>query len=157
MANIDDIQFDRDYSHASTHFLLLYHPHVDQPSHSVVVPMSYTQLLTFIHHFHNLFECQQHVSSNLSKMMTLFVSDNKLVDWHNSTNDIDPNVFRVFIFCNTFQGYRNMINWKGCYYEKVREVFRGDDLEFKLLYVGLDYIKSAVMSFLKMLVCVKNL
>jgi hypothetical protein len=147
MATINDIQFDRDYTQASTHFLLLYHRHLDQPGPSVVVPLSHAHLLRFIHHFHDLFECKQHVSSNLAKMITLFVAENKLLDWHNSINDIDPNVFRVFIFCDTYHGFLKMKAWNGCYHEKVRDVFMREKLEYQMLYVGLDYIKTTCDEF----------
>jgi hypothetical protein len=78
MSTINDIQFDRDYTHASTHFLLLYHRHLNQPGPPVVVPLSHANLLTFVHHFDNIVECQRHVSTNLAKMITLFVMDDEL-------------------------------------------------------------------------------
>ncbi len=138
MTTIDDIKFDTDYSYASSFFLLLH----DQHPHSTPVKLPHANILTFIRRFHDLFDCQQYVDKNRQKMITLFTTNNKFLDWDTHIHAIDDNLCKLFIYCDTYRGYINMKLWNGRYQGKIREIFMNEDLDFQLLYVGINYLKT---------------
>jgi hypothetical protein len=138
MQSIDDIKFDIDYSYPSTFFLLLYNHQL----HSIPIELSHADLLTFIRRFQNLFDCQQYVDNNLQKMITLFINNNQFLDWDRNRNSIQPNLCKIFIYCNTFLGYCNMKSWNGPYHEKIRDIFMEEDLNYHLLYAGIDHVRT---------------
>jgi len=135
MTTIDDIKFDTDYSYASTFFLLLHDQHLP-------VKLAHANILTFIRRFHDLFDCQQYVDKNRQKMITLFTTNTKFLDWNTNINVIDDNLYKLFIYCDTPRGHINMKQWNGRYHAKIQEVFMKEDLDYRLLYVGVDYLKT---------------
>jgi hypothetical protein len=144
MNTIDDILTDKDYSLASIIFSLLH----DHPiGVSIPIELPHARLLTFIQRFHDVSTYQQYINNNRQKMMTLFLNNNKLLDWDRNRNDIDHNLCDIFVFCDTFRNYLDMNKWKGCYRERIRKVFMHDKLDYQLLYVGLDYLITICEEF----------
>jgi hypothetical protein len=147
MASFRNIQYDTDYSQASSLFHLLYDHHLHLPDIFTNIGLKYASLFTYIQCFHDLEECRQLIDNSRQKMITLFISSNTLIHWHNNINDTDNNITNVFIFCDTFLSFTKMTEWDGCYHRKVRGVIMHDKLEYRLLYVGLDHIYTICEDF----------
>ena len=137
MQGINNINFDENYLYASKYLLLLHNNSQTPP-----VELRHANLLTYVRRFQNIFNCQEYVDNNRQKEIILFTTDNQFLDWNTNINTIDYNLRKLFIYCNTLVRHFNMIRWNGRYKEKIQEVFIDQDLNYYLLYIGLDYVKN---------------
>jgi hypothetical protein len=144
MGTIDDITFDRNYSHATFRFLLLNEQNLG-PTPAII--LRHVPLMTFIDVFRNLIQCQQNINNDNRKMITLVVSDRNISKWHDQINVIDRNIDKVYIFCETYSDYLAMKKWNGCYREKIQDVYLPDTFEYELLRLGVDYIHKIMPEF----------
>jgi hypothetical protein len=140
MGTIDDIQFDTNYSHPTFRFLLLNNSHSNEAGPSPVTVLTYTSLLTFIDVDNDLVRCQNYINDNKQKIITLVISDKKMIEWQNNINVIDDNIRKVYIFCNLYSDFLKMKGWNGCYRTQIQDVYLPDTLEYNLLRLGVDYI-----------------
>ncbi|CAF1213659.1 unnamed protein product [Rotaria sp. Silwood1] len=147
MKTIDDIVFDANYSHATDQFLLLYDHNTNRIGPSPVVELSNALLMTFVHVFRNFIRCQQYVRDNNQKLITLFISNRNIIDWNNQFDENDHNIDKIHIFCDTYFDYIKMKRWDGCYKTKIRDVCLPDDIDIKLMKLGVDYIHSILPEF----------
>lgn len=147
MYTIDDIQFDNNYAHASRLFLLL-HDHSDfQDGTSLVVDLPHAKLLTFVRTVSNLLNCQEFISNQPNKMITLFTNNRKLATWNDQNNETTFNLRELYIFCDGLHSLSRMVRWNGCYKDRVKDTFMHDDLDYELLYVGIRHIKKSSKEF----------
>jgi len=144
MKTIEDITFNERYSHASTFFLFLYdrYPHL-----SIPIELPHADSLTCIRPFHDPLHCQQHVDNHRQKMIILFTTDKKFLNRYRNPNDIDPNLCEIFIYCNTMQGHLEMIRLRNHYGTRIQKVIMVEDLDFRLLLAGADYINIVAEEF----------
>jgi hypothetical protein len=147
MTTIEDIQLDTDYSQASSRLLLLNHSYSNQPGPSPVIVLSYASLLTFIGVCDNLVRCQKYIHDHKQKIITLCISDRKIIEWDNKINVTDDNIRKVYIFCNLFQDFLEMKGWNGCYRAQIQDVYLPNELEYNLLRLGVDYIRQIMPEF----------
>jgi hypothetical protein len=147
MGSIDDIQFDTNYSPAIFQFLLLNDQRLNQIGLSSVITLPHALLMTFINVFHDLIQCQQYISSDYRKIITLIISHKKMIKWDNEINVIDNNIDKIYIFCDTFSDYLAMKKWDGCYREKIQDVYLPDTLDYHLIMLGIDYIHKVMPEF----------
>jgi hypothetical protein len=147
MGTIEDIEFDTNYSHATFRFLLLNNQYLNHIGPSPVIVLSHTSLMTFIHVFHDLILCQQHINSDNRKIITLVISNEKIVDWDNNINVTDYNIEKVYIFCEKYSNYIAMKKWDGCYKDKIQDVYLPHEFEYNLLRLGVDYIHKIMPEF----------
>ncbi|CAF2099175.1 unnamed protein product [Rotaria magnacalcarata] len=147
MKTIDDIEYDTNYSHANTHWLLLYDDHRDQIGPSIVVEVPHAHLIKFICTYRTLPDCQRHIRNNRQKKIKLFITNNKLVDWDNNTGVSDLDLKKLFIYCNTDRSFIDMQTWNGCYQDKIEVVFMYHELDYRLTYAGVDYAKEVGDTF----------
>lgn len=142
MTTFEDIQFDTCYSHPTFRFLLLKNELSNQIGPSPVIVAPNASLMTFIQVFNELIQCQQFINNAKQKLITLFISNEKIIDWNNQINIIDNNIDKIYIYCDTYFDYLKMKRWKGCYQYKIQGVYRQDQVDLNLIKLGIDYIYS---------------
>ncbi|CAF4432505.1 unnamed protein product [Rotaria socialis] len=147
MNTVEDIEYDTNYSLVDTHWLLLYDDHRDQTGPSIAVEVAHAHLLKFIRTYHTLPDCQQHIRNNRQKTIKLFITNNKLVDWDNNADASDLDLKKLYIYCNTARSFADMKRWNGCYQDKIEDVFMYDELNYRLVYVGINHANEASKIF----------
>ncbi|CAF0884195.1 unnamed protein product [Rotaria sordida] len=147
MTTIHDIIFDENYSHATHRFLLLDDHSTNRIGPLPVIPLSNALLMTFIHVFRNLIQCQRYISDDNRKMITLFISNRNIIDWNNQFDENDNNIDNIHLFCDTYFDYIKMKRWDGCYRRKIQGIHLPDEVDYTLLKLGVDYIHSILPGF----------
>ncbi|CAF3397600.1 unnamed protein product [Rotaria socialis] len=147
MRTIDDINFDRNYLHPTIRFLLLDDLTTNRVGPTPVIPLPNALLMTFVNVYNNLMQCQLYIRNENRKMIKLCISNRNIMDWDNLNNEMHSNVNEVYIFCDTFYDYTLMQRWNGCYQDKIRGVYLPDQVDHKLLKLGIDYIYSILPEF----------
>lgn len=147
MGTISEIRTDTDYHHYTVQFLLLNNQYSDQAGTSPVILLSHASLLSFIQVFEDVLQCQGYIRNNIRKLHTLFISHEKIIEWHNRINDTETNIDKVYIFCSLYSDYLAMKAWTGCYRTKIRDVYLSKDMEYHLLKLGFDHIHQILPEF----------
>jgi hypothetical protein len=147
MTTVEDIRFDGDYLQAAFRFLFLNNETLNQIGATPVMMLPHALLMTFIQVFRNLIECQQFISSHGRKMMTLLISNEKIIDWDRQIDVIDYNIDKIYVLCDTYFDYLKMKQWRGCYQNKIQDVYQHDDIDYNLLRLGIDYLHSIKKEF----------
>ena len=147
MGTISGIRTDTDYFQYSVRFLLINNQYSDQAGTSPVILLSNATLLSFIQVFEDVLICQGFIRDNNQKRHTLFISNEKIIEWHNRITDTETNIDKVYIFCSLYSDYLTMKVWPGCYRTKVRDVYLSKDLEYHLLRLGFDHIHQILPEF----------
>jgi hypothetical protein len=147
MITIDNITYDNDYSHATTRFLLLNDQTLNQTGPSPVIEIPNATLMTFIHVFRDLFQCQAYVRNDNQKLITLVIANKNIIDWDTNIGVTDHNINEIYIFCDTCLSYITMRNWNRCYRNRIRDVYLPDELDFKLLQLGANHVYKIIKDF----------
>ncbi|CAF2883735.1 unnamed protein product [Rotaria sp. Silwood2] len=147
MKTIDDIVFDENYSHATFRFLVLDDLKINRVGPLPVIELPNALLMTFTHVFRNLIQCQQYIRDDNRKIITLFISNRNIIDWHNRFDETDNNIDKIHIFCDTYYDYIQMKQWNGCYKNKIQDVYLPNEVDYKLVKLGVDYIRAILPDF----------
>lgn len=147
MGTISGISTDTDYLQYSVQFFLVNDQFSDQAGVSPVILLSHAALLSFIQLFEDVLKCQACIQDNNRKLHTLFISNEKIIEWHNRIADTEMNVDKVYIFCTLYSDYLKMKVWRGRYQTQVRDVYLSKDMDYHLLRLGCDHIHQILPEF----------
>ena len=147
MQTIDDIRYDGNlYTRASSWTLLLY----QQNGVSIPIHLPDANLMSFIRVHDDITQCQNHIGGNLGKMITLFVSEENMVDWLRNNIAVPHNLLDIKIFCQPDEQLF-VRAWARRYTHRLRntslEIINLDTLNYKLLLFGVDHLKRLHSDF----------
>ena len=147
MSTIDNIRFNSGiYQPATSWTLLLYQLN----GTSVVIPVPNADVMFFIQVFDNLMQCEDWISRNSGKSITLFAYGQNLQEWLIKNSPVPNNIQGVKIFCHSDdQSY--LTHWTNRYRHRYRhvlfEVIPMNNLNYALLSFGLDHIQRLRLEF----------
>ena len=140
MNTIEDIVFNVDlYEPADWWALLLYHIE----GAKIAIPLPNANLMSFIRVFNSKTQCEEHIEGHNNREITLYTYEDNM-GWliKNSYLNNLPRPAKISIFCSTDQ---NRHFWK-CFTERFRErveePFLYHELNYRLIYFGIDYIRK---------------
>ena len=147
MQTIDDIRFDNNtYTAASYWTLLLY----QQDGLAMVIPVPDADLMSFVQVFDDRIQCENHINTNLQKMITLFAYDGNIEPWFANTNSIPHNLQDIKIFCHD-NDQSFVARWARRHIHRFKntnfEIITFGELNHKLLLFGAHRLKKLHSEF----------
>jgi len=138
MSSLTIIEFDdKLFSDADCSALLLY-----ESSTFESLPISRPNVLSFIRTFNRISTCQQYVNTNSQKRFTLFAYSENMVLWLKKKFDMPNNLTKIVIFCRLDEDKYYLQKWTRRYSEKIKKIVTFVQLEYELLFFGIEYIQD---------------
>lgn len=140
MNTIESIVFNVDlYEPADWWALLLYHM---EGAH-IAIPLPNADLMSFIRVFNNTTQCKEHIVEHNNREITLYTYEDNM-GWliKNSYLNNLPRPAKISIFCSTDDDIKYWRTMTRRFRARVEEPFLYRELNYRLIYFGIDYIRK---------------